>query len=923
MPPYHNERGYDVAPPGTEPPPPGFENEPINRYSRERDWPSHENEMQTGQTPDRRALSLEQREHHPFVEDQKQLHERDRRSTSKPINERDRSRGGADEIIERKRHSKSPSHRDAGNKNENRDRERGRERHDREKKDHEKMRSRDHDRRERPKDHEKDIRREKDKVKDKEKEKEKEKTKEKERRRESTDDDKREKKVKDKRKKKKEEKSLEKKKKKERKEKEKRDKEIKKEQNREKKLSGSKSHIDASEEEPQNDEVNGKPLNEYDHHSQMQETALDTTNEEQFDRSNTPPAQPPPSHENNEELNQVLEYSQDINVDEAKQENYNDQNIDLYADITDNIEYPATTDSNLDEEMPAVSSPMRLKHSDSILDIHAALDFEENDLNESENEPEIKRELNDNVFAPLPELSKWERDDDTMDKKYGGSETSPIDDHSKVTNEVLKRAENAIFARAINAIRPIEIKKISLERQKLYSNETTEMEKSAPPSVTTVDVPQNELQSFQITVPVNSDQAERSVEIKANSNKSRNKTPTRSIKERLGKKITDDVRSRSKTPVRKVINENQIDKIRSRSKDKVGRDLDKQRDDQRSQNSKTDSSKREKDKESKRYDRDRSPEKMTRDREKDKDGGRENRNKDNRDNRDGRDKNNREMRESRDRKENKNVTARSRDNRDKRAQSNSKPISREREMQQRTQDRNEHRMQIDRATRDTGRERELQRARELARIRERERTKAIQPESNSRNETIENLKTQDKDNKSRDKKTPSTSTSNEIRNKTERKDKKENEKLTTNDNKTDGKFDSHRKKNATSFERKRSGIDEASFEPDYDEQIPEENQTYDVQKSNVKSTELQQRGDELTAMVKKRSRSESVSSTSSSDSNSSNSTSDSEDRKRKKRKHKKQKKSKRAASSSGSDESVGKKKKRKSKKSKKKKKTKK
>lgn len=43
--------------------------------------------------------------------------------------------------------------------------------------------------------------------------------------------------------------------------------------------------------------------------------------------------------------------------------------------------------------------------------------------------------------------------------------------NAKVTNEVLKRAENAIFAKAINAIRPIEIKKISLDRAKLYAGD--------------------------------------------------------------------------------------------------------------------------------------------------------------------------------------------------------------------------------------------------------------------------------------------------------------------------------------------------------------------------------------------------------------------------------------------------------------------
>lgn len=87
----------------------------------------------------------------------------------------------------------------------------------------------------------------------------------------------------------------------------------------------------------------------------------------------------------------------------------------------------------------------------------------------------------------------------------------------------MKRAENAIFARAINAIRPsIEIKKICPERQKLYSNEVASEQEKSPTTSSTVghlekaaeNLPSN---SLQITL-LNSEQ-ERSVELKSGTTK--------------------------------------------------------------------------------------------------------------------------------------------------------------------------------------------------------------------------------------------------------------------------------------------------------------------------------------------------------------------------------------------------------------------
>lgn len=97
-------------------------------------------------------------------------------------------------------------------------------------------------------------------------------------------------------------------------------------------------------------------------------------------------------------------------------------NIDLYGDI--NIEM-GLEENNPNEEFGITSSPARLNRSDSILDIHSTVDFEETDLPESETETTTAsaqtKQANaaaaaipvDEAFI-LPELSKWERDDDLV-----------------------------------------------------------------------------------------------------------------------------------------------------------------------------------------------------------------------------------------------------------------------------------------------------------------------------------------------------------------------------------------------------------------------------------------------------------------------------------------------------------------------------
>lgn len=193
----------------------------------------------------------------------------------------------------------------------------------------------------------------------------------------------------------------------------------------------------------------------------------------------------------------------------------------------------------------------------------------------------------DEFLAPIPELSKWERDDtiekpddddEDDDDNASGSPTEKIqrEDEPKsikmVTSEVLKRAENAIFQKAINAIRPIEIKKISESRKILYQN-------PEPKVLETVESSNREPRKS-VNVTINVGRNERNVEIteptkKAKLDRTKFKpvpetaySPTRlSAKERLGEKV-EDGKERKVSPIKGFLerrdakNENQS---RSRS----------------------------------------------------------------------------------------------------------------------------------------------------------------------------------------------------------------------------------------------------------------------------------------------------------------------------------------------------------------------
>jgi len=191
----------------------------------------------------------------------------------------------------------------------------------------------------------------------------------------------------------------------------------------------------------------------------------------------------------------------------------------------------------------------------------------------------------DEFLAPIPELSKWERDDtiekpddDDEDASESPMEKMQREDEPKsikmVTSEVLKRAENAIFQKAINAIRPIEIKKISESRKILYQN-------PEPKVLEAAEVASNREPRKSVNVTINVGRNERNVEItepvkKAKLDRTKFKpvpettaySPTRlSAKERLGEKIEDN-KDRKISPIKGFLerrdskNENQS---RSRS----------------------------------------------------------------------------------------------------------------------------------------------------------------------------------------------------------------------------------------------------------------------------------------------------------------------------------------------------------------------
>lgn len=217
------------------------------------------------------------------------------------------------------------------------------------------------------------------------------------------------------------------------------------------------------------------------------------------------------------------------------------------------------------------------------------------------------------VLAPLPELSKWELDDELpgQEDKMSRDDPSHSSDQKIVTSEVLKRAENAIFQKAINAIRPIDIAKKPVvpekvpekdKKEKRDTKDQTAKEDTIEEAITLSpeegEIPREARKvanSIQITIPSHQPKApERSVEVaiavksterdvtKIQSRSEKTKlssvpvipsSPVRlSAKERLGAKVETDREETRR--VRSTVEQ----KSRSRSPKRYFERRDKQRD---------------------------------------------------------------------------------------------------------------------------------------------------------------------------------------------------------------------------------------------------------------------------------------------------------------------------------------------------------
>lgn len=76
-------------------------------------------------------------------------------------------------------------------------------------------------------------------------------------------------------------------------------------------------------------------------------------------------------------------------------------------------------ENNPNEDFGITNSPgSRLNRSDSVLDIHTTVDFEETDLPDSESEiAQAKQISTEDAFVTLPEPSKWEREEESLAEK--------------------------------------------------------------------------------------------------------------------------------------------------------------------------------------------------------------------------------------------------------------------------------------------------------------------------------------------------------------------------------------------------------------------------------------------------------------------------------------------------------------------------
>ncbi|VEN43520.1 unnamed protein product [Callosobruchus maculatus] len=288
-----------------------------------------------------------------------------------------------------------------------------------------------------------------------------------------SDDEK--KRSKDKKKHHKEKKDTEKRKKKEKKEKHKKDKESKEKKSKEEKKVSKKE--EETKEETTQVVVKQEPKSE--------DRELEPVIKEEPMPSEEPPEK---------ELGAIEDEQQPIvkQEPEFKQDLYDEMADQVDVKIVEGygkLEEDSSFEERVDNETMGLEEPMEEGEIKEIED-------EEKDVLELHTtDMDLKTEMDKNdILAPVPEISKWEVDDEgMMSPKDSCKSDTKSDKSGKVTNEVLKRAENAIFAKAINAIRPIEIKKIGADRIKLYSGEaekqevvvvssTVEVKKDQPPA---------------------------------------------------------------------------------------------------------------------------------------------------------------------------------------------------------------------------------------------------------------------------------------------------------------------------------------------------------------------------------------------------------------------------------------------------------
>lgn len=222
-------------------------------------------------------------------------------------------------------------------------------------------------------------------------------------------------------------------------------------------------------------------------------------------------------------------------------------------EVDDQPRTPEIEDEKVkDLQLKSSGERQSFRRSDSILDIN----------------PNVDLDLEEWV---APEVSKWERDEnkslqDASEGELGNGEVKK-NPEEKVTSEIIKRAENAIFARAISAIRPVESKKSKTELD--ISPMSSSIKRSD-------NLKESKLQAFQVTVPA-SESGNRSVELKASestrdSSKQRKTPPKTSIRNRLGVKVTEKKsrsRSKSRSPKRRL--QSDCTKVSRSSRDRTGR----------------------------------------------------------------------------------------------------------------------------------------------------------------------------------------------------------------------------------------------------------------------------------------------------------------------------------------------------------------